>query len=224
MIKSEFITWRNDFKARFPDIGVWIESHKDTLKIWFDDVFCNYPLEECLEVNRRLMSQGIESFDRQKIPAMVAKLAQEINWERSEAAKQKQSDIRREADRKRKEYKSPVTGSMRQALEEMNAWTDNFKVEFGREAYLSERRKWLDDWFEKNDDSDPQDEPRYRCLRCRDTGLVSYRDEKKRYTCGHCDCAKGISERDRYFNAKKPGHAHGMTIGPAPRGETWTIK
>lgn len=61
-----------------------------------------------------------------------------------------------------------------------------------------ERRALVDDLFAKYDTTDEREGPRYRCLRCRDTGFVSYEDHKRRSMVGHCVCQQGLSVRDEF--------------------------
>ena len=213
MVQTEFETWCADFSVRFPDVGAWMSAHPATMQKWFSEVFQPLWLEDCIGVNKILLAERIDRFERERLPALIRKYALDLAWERSEASKQKAADV---IKRTEAQYKRPFDAGMRAATDALVAWQEEFKVKNGRRCTDVERRTFVDQWFAEHDRSDPTaNEPWYVCNRCRDTGLVSYRDEKQRPYVGHCDCYKGLSERDRFAAAKSKKSGRGIFLGPA---------
>ena len=213
MIQSEFETWCADFSVRFPDVGAWMSAHPATMQKWFSEVFQPLWLEDCIGVNEILLAERIDRFDRERLPALIRKYALELAWERAQASKAKASDA---IKRTEAEYKRPFDAGMRAAMRALEGWQEDFKIENNRRCTDVERRTFVDQWFAEHDKSDPTaNEPWYVCNRCRDTGLVSYRDEKQRPYVGHCDCQSGLTKRDLYAVAKAKRNGRGFTLGTA---------
>ena len=213
MVDTEFDVWVKDFRSRFPDIGSWMADHPETMKIWLGEVFSKIQLQDCLAANKLLLADHVGRFDRERLPALIRKYALDLAWERAQASKQKAADAVRSTEA---QYKRPFDAGMRAAMRALEGWQEDFKIENNRRCTDVERRTFVDQWFAEHDRSDPTtNEPWFKCNRCLDTGQVSYRDEKARPYVGHCDCEKGLSERDRFFAAKSKKNGSGVFLGPA---------
>lgn len=85
MTSEQFAEWLKDFSSRFPDLGAWLSSKPQTLRVWFSDCFEALEYTDCRAVNMLLMQSGLlnEPWSREKIPAVYLKKCSEIRYERS---------------------------------------------------------------------------------------------------------------------------------------------
>lgn len=94
MTRDEFKTWADDFKARFPETGLWMSKlPKETRDVWFSDYFAELELRDCLAVNHLLVQQpeDIDGFKRERIPGVFVKRCQQVNYTRQ----QREEKVRR---------------------------------------------------------------------------------------------------------------------------------
>ena len=199
---DQFKTWITDFRKAFPTSGQWLESRSsDTLLYWFDAVFESLELDDCMSATRRLMTAGeFQAFDRERVPAIIAKLAQDIAYER----KERQIAVK---ERKRREMSRPgtpeFTSSMGAAFRSLLAAKET------RGMTREETERFVEEYIDEHYETDELDEPRYRCLTCRDLGTVSFVDDYGRTSVGHCDCSSGQNVSERSWKS-------GRRLGPIP--------
>lgn len=207
MTEADFRTWLNDAARRWPSLGEWLKSNPSTLSVWLEDCFSLYELDECLTANLMIFQSG-ESFSWERIPGLIIRTVGAIRERRLAAARNAQT-VRDSVG-----YRTHFDGSMRRALDDLVAF-QNARREAGTPITPDERRAFVDEWFEKND-NEPDRERTYKCSHCCDTGWISARDRKGRTydgTCGHCETG-----RDRKAKYEKNGRTIG-SIGPTREEE-----
>lgn len=219
MDKVDFREWARHFVTRFPVTGAWFMGLQPEVRdAWFDDVFSTLELRDCMAVNAALMADGeLAAYDREKIPSIFIKRCQEVRHARQ--AKERKTHppadedfVRRAKRRGGDPFESIrgdrimgrafgiVTGQMRELKDAGKPVNDEVIHELVERAF--------EENYDEAEDS-ALDEPSYKCPKCCDTGLRSYRDSQKRPMVGHCDCTRGIVKRDQLK------WASGRTLGPA---------
>lgn len=215
MDREEFRKWAIDFGERFPASGDFLGSLPSaTREKWFDEIFAGLTLADCLEVSRRIMAQGdLAAYQREHIPSIFIKRCSELKWERDLAAK-KRADEQFKKEQGENSFagtRARFTPIMKRILKRVEFAQREYSETHGGEWMPdADRRQLLDELFDELD-TDPDDresQPRYKCLECRDTGFVSFRDDRGRPMCGHCGCERGIKRRDQFTN-------EGRTLGAA---------
>lgn len=184
MNQSEFKTYMNDFRLRFPDAAEWIGNFPETLQVWFEDCFAALELEDCLQANVMLQNSE-DDFRWGRLPRVVMKVVGRIVENRY----RREANERTMADSVGKTGRS--SGKMKKALESIEALRKQ-RQESGNPVEPQELKSLVDQWFSLNDPGCDEEEPSYKCPDCRDTGWRSYRDHKGRLYAGPCgDCEYG---------------------------------
>lgn len=213
MDRSEYQAWAMDFAKRFPKSGEWLFAlPADTRNCWYDEIFAALELRDCLDFNRELMASGdLQAFQREHIPAIVRDGARKIRHERT-----KDDHKEREWQRKQRQRGGDTFATitndeiMGPAFRNVTAKMQEWRNENGNERVPNDLiHQWTEEEFEKAQDDDERRQPRYKCLTCRDSGFVSFRDGKGRPMSGHCSCDKGSARATSWKNNRKQ-------LGPAP--------
>jgi hypothetical protein len=207
MTRDEFKTWFEDFRARFPETGLWMSKlPKATRDLWFNDYFSSLDLRDCLAVNHHLMEtpEALEAYNREKLPGVFLKRCQEVSYDRQH--RESRHGLSRDAE----VYagKEHFDTSMGKILRMVEARQREHLEKTGERMSDAERKVLVDELFAEYDTSDDRSGPRYRCHLCRDTGLCSYDDHKGRQIVGHCRCELGDKKRTSFEKNKK-------RLGPA---------
>ena len=213
MTRDEFKTWGFDVLKRLPETGRYVtELPRDTRDCWFEDVFANLELRDCIAANQRLMSTGIKAFDRERLPAIISGHAQAIAFERRErervVAERKRRRLQRGIlfDDAAAESFDPL---MRRCFIALCDYQRCHREEHAQSISAEQRREYVANYFVENGTISirPENEPRCKCIYCRDTGFVPVeRDDRRMY--GHCRCDKGERVHERFSNTRNG-------IGPA---------
>jgi len=204
MTKDEFREVIQFLSTLMPDLGEWLKMRsQETLKIWFEEVFIHLELHDVRSAITGMSRDGLKSFDRDCLPSILSKSAQDIAYERS-----KRQDAVRERERRADEKATAqdirASGQYKELLLRMAKYRGEHDAKKTPKEVIHEM---TEDIFESMPDDDTQDGPRYRCLTCEDSGFVNYRDHKGRAFAGHCSCSKGeyrrtkFTERDRTLGA-----------------------
>lgn len=71
MTNAEWITFMDDFGARFPSDFAWLDDKGQTRKVWFRDIFSGLGLEDCLTVSLDIFrsGKGWAAYERDRIPS-----------------------------------------------------------------------------------------------------------------------------------------------------------
>lgn len=71
MTDAEWITFMDDFSARFPSDFDWLNTKAKTRRVWFRDIFSGLGLEDCLAVSLEIFrtGQGWKAYERDRIPS-----------------------------------------------------------------------------------------------------------------------------------------------------------
>lgn len=106
----EFGTWCDDLTRRLPSVGNWMAQHRETVKLWQDELLHDLELADCLAVNQQLMREGheIKPWDMDRLGSKIRAACKQLEWERH------QIELER-AERQRRQKISP-RGSMAEAL------------------------------------------------------------------------------------------------------------
>lgn len=209
MTREEFKTWADDFSKRFPASGDWLGGLSTaTRQVWFEDCFSSLELRDCLAVNRQIMLAGeLEAYRREHLPAIFIKGCQDLAHAREQRAEARRPQQREESLSGTKRTFTPV---MRRVLNRVESEQRRYRQDHvGERMPDSDCLSLVDSLMRQLDqDDDETTSPRFKCLDCRDSGFVHFRDSKQRPMCGHCSCALGISRRDAF-------HEHGRVLGAA---------
>lgn len=214
MDRQQFKTWASDFKARFPSTGDWlINLPDDTRNLWFEEVFSMLELADCVRVNRELMKSGeLEAYQREKMPTIFFKRCQEIEYERDQVRLRRLHE-KRNADRQRRGLSftqailSRFDPCMLRAYDEVVSAMQSAKKrgEPMSGQQIRDLAGRIMDEYDTNED-DELSSVTYKCLSCRDSGFVSYRDPSGRPFAGACDCSAGDKRRESFkLNGKTLG-------------------
>jgi len=209
MINAEYDQWVNDVSDKMPETGDWLAKlPPGTHAAWLRDVFVAIRLEDAREANSRLMRDGLKVYDRERIPAIIATYVQEILWEKAEQARKVEQQ--QQPKRRQGSFADGVAGVLRDAgvghaFRELVA-EQTRRREAGEPMTGSQREAFVADLLPGGD---PHNEPRYRCLECRDTGLASG-EHNGRSVVYACYCELG-TKRKEAFNAR------GKTLAQKPK-------
>lgn len=229
MNRTEFKEWLDHFRLRFPATGEWMAGlATGTIAAWFEDVFATLELRDCLAVNVQLAKDGeLAAYDRERIPSIFIRRAQEIAHERRrrEQTRNPTADtefIRRARERGLDPFSTirsdRIMGQAFRTIQQSMSERRDRGVKLTQEIIHDLTEQAFADNYDADAD-DALDGPRYRCLRCFDTGFVSYRDNQGRPMCGHCECDAGIKKRDQL---QWPS---GKRIGPQSHGVVeWSVE
>lgn len=97
MTRDEYKRWLNELTKLMPDTGQWIFKRKETSEVWYCEIFKDLEYDVCMSALHQLWMDGVEAYDRERIPARVMKLHGEIRWKRHQDA-QKAAERRRNAE------------------------------------------------------------------------------------------------------------------------------
>lgn len=159
MTNNEFQTWLTDFTAAFPGIGEWIErlpAKRATMRHWFENVFVNIELADAWAVTRRMFKgedSAVEAYDREKLPQIVAALASRARDRRLNPTGEFVPEYVEAGNRKKKFDLIGICSKI------LNAMKGGSSAHEACAIHLPP--------------IDEEDQPRYRCLTCRDTGMVN---------------------------------------------------
>lgn len=160
MTREEFTSWLTEYKAAFPQTGKWIDelpARKATLGLWYETTFVNLELCDCQAVTRRMLKgddEPGEAYERDQLPQMIASYAGHARNRRLSGPKSEFVPEYVEAQAGKKKF--DLIGICTKIWDAMKGGAS------ADEACATHLPK-----------TNPEDEPRYRCLDCRDTGLVN---------------------------------------------------
>lgn len=188
MNKQDFKRWQLDFCAAFPETGAWLNNSPDpqtTLGYWFA-ALKSTDINDALQVTLNIccgVDDPIPAFDREHTPRIVAA--------RAKALRAKRLYPKQEQPSPHPPVVKPPAGIMQKTLEALN----NAR-ETGRDPAQV---------LEELMPSDPTNAPRYRCLRCKDSGSLLVWTNETIYAVMHgadaiprkrmsvaCDCEAGL--------------------------------
>lgn len=183
MTRPEFNGWYKNFCSAFPDTAAWLNQSPEkteTLGFWYQALE-HTDLADAKEATRRLAvgeEPEIPAYERQSIPRRVAEIAKRVRGGRRIV---------------RREDALPDYGGGKWSL------LAAFKAAKERGKTLGEAMKIIAELVPE--DANP---PRYRCLRCRDSGSVLVWSNRTihavmhnaehvpKYRCSmRCDCDAG---------------------------------
>lgn len=159
MTNNEFQTWLTDFTAAFPGLGEWIEklpAKKATMRHWFENVFVNIEFADAWAVTRRMFKGDdamVAAYDREKLPQIIASLADRARDRRLNPTGEFIPEYVEAGNRKKKFDLIGICSKIQAAMK-------------GGMSPIEACEKHLPA-------TDPEEAPRYKCLDCRDTGMVS---------------------------------------------------
>ena len=195
MTKQEFKSVIKYLSTMLPDLGTWIQSVPlETIDLWFTDVFATLELHDVRAAISAMAFEGLKSFDRDRLPFILSKSAQDIAFERT----QRQGAV---LERERRTHEKAVgreiraTGQYKELLIGMAKYRDEHNVKKTPPDVIHDMTESI---FEDMPDDDDQSGTRYRCLKCDDSGFINYRDHKGKSFAGHCDCDKGEYRRSKF--------------------------
>ena len=210
MTRDEFRDWVSDLQRRLPDTGHYVATlPKETRDCWYDDVFANVDLRDGTAANQRLMQTGVKAFDRERLPAHHC------------SARAKRSHTKGASVRESGASNGNVANAvwvmddaesfdplMRRCFIALGDHQQQQREQHDTPITNDQRREFVHAYFESHDTSDPTNEPRYTCLDCLDSGLVSFALDDRR-TVGYCRCARGDQTGERFNRVLDSG------LGPA---------
>lgn len=85
MNRQEYTKWANAFRNMYPDTGAWLFTLPDaTRDMWFREVFSKLEIADVQAATLLMMDDFHALRDRERIPAILAKLAGEVAYKRRE--------------------------------------------------------------------------------------------------------------------------------------------
>ena len=80
-----------DIKRRWPSVDAWVKNGRlDTLRLWFDEVFTNLDLSECLEISKQVFRGDVSKWSH--VEDMPAVYRSEV---RRKAVRAREDELRR---------------------------------------------------------------------------------------------------------------------------------
>lgn len=230
MNRDEFNQWARDFASKFPDTGKWFFAlPTETHDSWFE-IFKPYKLDDAKSFNTKLMYDGLPNrWEREQLPRLFIKGLAEISFSRQERF-EKAEKRKREKNKTHKSRSGfetidgdPIMAKMfdhviaktkafvREHSDECERITFVYKDEEYHHDYVPPKLipQWTEEACERFDTEPESDDAleRFRCFRCKDTGIVARDDETN--TAGHCvECKLGEHRASTPYRS-------GRKIGPS---------
>lgn len=209
MTQSEFREWLADLRRKSPQLGEWVAAlPSDTLRDWYESVFESIELRWAKAVNLEIMTgdHDLSGYNRDKLLPTMIKRSQELRYQHSRTRELRTNDM---SGAQKAVASDPV---MRPAMAYVADAVKEFRLANGIELTkpmpddlwdaLRERCNHAAGEACERFDTEIEDEhkqPRFKCLRCRDSGLVSSYGHPN--TVGHCDCGTGKATGGRIWRS-----------------------
>lgn len=89
MNMQEWVSFMDDFSARFPSDFEWLDAHPKTQDVWFRDIFSGLGIEDCLQVSADVFrtGQGWAAYERDRIPSHYQAEVGRMRQKRREASR-----------------------------------------------------------------------------------------------------------------------------------------
>lgn len=221
MSPEDFKHWFADLSRKSPMLAQWLGSLPlDTIDEWRDEVFAGFDLRDALVVNieTREGVHDFTGFQRDKFLPTYIRRCSELRASRElhSAEREWQSQKRRRggdafASITKDAFMGPAFAEVRGKIDEWKSANDNKRVP---DELLAQ---WSAEAAERVDRGDDQEkQPRFRCLRCQDSGYVSFRDSQGRPMAGSCDCVLGAQRFNQWADHRRGG------LGKASRSQPVT--
>ena len=201
---SEYREWHEDLSAKLPQIAAMVKAlPADTKRSWFADHFAMFELVDCVAANSQLALDPPTRVDR--LPAKIAQLAQKARWKRLHEGETSRIDTTGPKDLVRS-----TGGGSADALDASREFRTRVRKSCPDctkwhlcDTHNAEHKKLISDIIDKHSPGE-DNEPRYKCLDCRDSGMLTRIDDKHRQYTLACHCEAG----ERYPNIRRARVLH----------------
>lgn len=197
MNSAEFVDFLDDLKRKSPLLAEWVKSLPDaTIAEWISEVFSRINLRDAKVVNREIRDgvHDLSGYRRDEFCRTYIRRCAELTHAREEkSAEQKWQEAKRGTPSFATIERDRVMGpAFRKVRAKMAEWSQSHP---GERVPAELIHQWTEDVFADAADDDPERQPRYRCLTCRDTGYASGRDAQQRPLAYACSCDKGQARK-----------------------------